>query len=310
MTVNLKSLIGKLNETTRIALEGAAGLCLSRTHYDIEIEHFLLKLLDGQDSDLLRIIQHFGVDKSRFTGELTRSLDKLKTGNARNPVLSPSLVKMLTTAWTIGSVDYSAGQIRSGFAIVALLTDEELVRIARDFSRELLMIQPETLKREFSAIVSGSREDSQTATAAATPGAAAGSPGAQAAGGKTPNLDQYTVNLTENAKHGQDRSGARARFGDPPDGRHPDAAPAEQSDSDGRGGRRQDGGGRRLRAARRAGRCSAAAAKRRCPHARPGAAAGGRGRERRIRESAEGADRGSEVVADARSFSSSTKRTP
>ncbi len=203
MTVNLKSLIGKLNETTRIALEGAAGLCLSRTHYDIEIEHFLLKLLDGQDSDLLRIIQHFGVDKSRFTGELTRSLDKLKTGNARNPVLSPSLVKMLTTAWTIGSVDYSAGQIRSGFAIVALLTDEELVRIARDFSRELLMIQPETLKREFSAIVSGSREDSQTATAAATPGAAAGSPGAQAAGGKTPNLDQFTVNLTENAKLGK-----------------------------------------------------------------------------------------------------------
>ena len=170
MTVNLRSLIGKLNETTRNALEAAAGLCLSRTHYDIEIEHFLLKLLDAQDSDLMRIIQHFGVDKSRFTAELTRSLDKLKTGNARNPVLSPSLVKMLTTGWTVGSVGSSARQIRSGFAIVALLTDEELVRIARDFSRELLMIQPEALKREFSAIVSGSPEDSQTAAAAATPG--------------------------------------------------------------------------------------------------------------------------------------------
>jgi len=203
MTVNLKSLIGKLNETTRNALEGAAGLCLSRTHYDIEIEHFLLKLLDAQDSDLMRIIQHFGVDKSRFTGELTRGLDKLKTGNARNPVLSPSLVKMLTTGWTVGSVDYNAGQIRSGFAIVALLTEEELVRIARDFSRELQMIQPEALKREFSAIVSGSPEDSQTAAAAATPGAAPGSPGAQAAGGKTANLDQFTVNLTENAKLGK-----------------------------------------------------------------------------------------------------------
>jgi len=203
MTVNLRSLIGKLNETTRNALEAAAGLCLSRTHYDIEIEHFLLKLLDAQDSDLMRIIQHFGVDKSRFTAELTRSLDKLKTGNARNPVLSPSLVKMLTTGWTVGSVDYSAGQIRSGFAIVALLTDEELVRIARDFSREFLMIQPEALKREFSAIVSGSPEDSQTAAAAATSGAAPGSPAGAAAGGKTPNLDQFTVNLTENAKLGK-----------------------------------------------------------------------------------------------------------
>ena len=37
-------------------------------------------------------------------------------------------------------------------------------------------------------------------------------------------------NLTENAKHGQDRSGARPRFRDPPGRRHPDAAAAEQPD--------------------------------------------------------------------------------
>ena len=55
MSVNLKSLIGKLNDTTRGALEGAAGLCLSRTHYDVEVEHFLMKLLDasGMLADLL-----------------------------------------------------------------------------------------------------------------------------------------------------------------------------------------------------------------------------------------------------------------
>jgi len=41
MGLNLKSLIGKLNDTARGAVEGAAGLCLSRTHYDIEIEHVL-----------------------------------------------------------------------------------------------------------------------------------------------------------------------------------------------------------------------------------------------------------------------------
>ena len=39
MSVNLKSLIGKLNTQTRSTLEAAAGLCLSRTHYNIEIEH-------------------------------------------------------------------------------------------------------------------------------------------------------------------------------------------------------------------------------------------------------------------------------
>ena len=62
MGLNLKSLIGKLNDTARSALEAAAGLCLSRTHYDIEIEHYLMKLLDAADSDFTQITQHFGVE--------------------------------------------------------------------------------------------------------------------------------------------------------------------------------------------------------------------------------------------------------
>ena len=83
MGINLKSLIGKLNDTTRGALEGAAGLCLSRTHYDIEIEHYLMKLLDQTDGDCAAILKHYGIDRSRLASELTRSLDRLKSGNAR-----------------------------------------------------------------------------------------------------------------------------------------------------------------------------------------------------------------------------------
>ncbi|HEX4748534.1 MAG TPA: type VI secretion system ATPase TssH [Bryobacteraceae bacterium] len=203
--MNLKSLVSRMDDITRSALEAAAGLCLSRTHYDIEIEHFLMKLLDQQDSDLHHILKHFGVDKSRFTTELNRALDKLKTGNARTPAFSPSLVKMFTTAWTLGSLEFAGAQIRSGFAILALLTDDELSRMAKDFSRELQMIQPEALRRDFFNVVVGSPEDAGTAAAATAGlpgGAAAGAPGA-AANSKTPNLDQYTVNLTDNAKKGK-----------------------------------------------------------------------------------------------------------
>jgi type VI secretion system protein VasG len=198
MNVNLKSLIGKMNDTTRSTLEAAAGFCLSRTHYDIEMEHFLLKLLDKQDSDLRHILKHFGVDSSRFTAELNRALDKLKTGNARTPSFSPSLVKLFTTAWNLGSLEYGATQIRSGFTIAALLADEDLVRIVREFSRELLIIQPETLRRDFINVIAGSPEEA--AVPAAAPGGANGKP---AVNTKSPNLDQYTVNLTANAKAGK-----------------------------------------------------------------------------------------------------------
>ena len=89
MATNLRAVIGKLNPTSRNALEGAAGLCLSRTHYDVEIEHFLMKLLDSSGADFAFIARHFGIDKSRLAAELTRSLDKLKSGNARTPAISP-----------------------------------------------------------------------------------------------------------------------------------------------------------------------------------------------------------------------------
>jgi type VI secretion system protein VasG len=199
MGVNLKSLIGKLNPTTRKALEGAAGLCLSRTHYDVEFEHYLTKLLDETDTDLAHILQRFEIDPSRLTGDLERSLDKLKSGNARTPAFSPSLVKMFEQAWTVGSLNYGAGQVRSGFTILALVSNEELARMIRDTSRELQKIQAEVLEREFNDIVAASPEEAETLSAgAATPG----TPG-KAAGGKTPNLDQFTVKLTENARQGK-----------------------------------------------------------------------------------------------------------
>lgn len=197
--MNLRSLIGKLNETTRGALEAAAGLCLARTHYDIEIEHYLLKLMDVPDADFAAVLKHFGVDRARLAGELNRSLDKLKSGNARTPAFSPSLVDMLRQAWLAGSVDFGANQIRSGFTILALVSNEELARLVREFSRELAKIEAEALQKDFVRIVAASGE--RTAAAAggvAEPGDAEGA----SAGGKS-NLNQFTVDLTANARAGK-----------------------------------------------------------------------------------------------------------
>jgi len=197
MNLNLRALIGKLNDQTRSDLEAAAGLCLSRTHYDVEIEHFLMKALDRSDGDVALILKHYGVDRSRLAGELTRSLDRLKSGNARSPSLSPTLVRMLAEAWSIGSVNYGAGRIRTGHALLALASDDELSRLVRDVSKELQKIPGEALRTDFAAIVAASVEE------AGAPAGGTTEAGPVRAGGKTPNLDQYTVNLTDRAKQGR-----------------------------------------------------------------------------------------------------------
>ena len=200
MPVNLRALIGKMNPATRGVVEAAAGLCLSRTHYDVEIEHFLVKALDATDNDVAAILKHYGVDRSRLADDLARALDRLKSGNARTPALSPTLVRMLTEGWTIGSLDFGATELRTGCAILALVSTEELARLARDVSRELERIPADALRKDFFAIT--------VATSEAPPmegsrGAEPAGEAAPRAGGRTPNLDQYTVNLTEKARQGK-----------------------------------------------------------------------------------------------------------
>jgi type VI secretion system protein VasG len=198
MNVDLRSLIGKLNHHTRNAVEAAAGLCLGRTHYDVEIEHFLMKLLDATDSDFACILRHYEIDRSRLARDLTASLDSLKSGNARTPALAPSLVRGLTDAWTLGSLDFAAARVRTGHVMLALVASDELNRLLREASREFAKITADDLRQKLDTITAGSAEETG-ATAAADAGAAA----ERRPGGATPNLDQYTVDLTERARSGR-----------------------------------------------------------------------------------------------------------
>ena len=202
MRVDLRSLIGKLNPETRNAVESAAGLCLSRTHYNVEMEHFLLKLLDQTDTDVSTILRHYEVNRSRLAEQLTDSLDRLKTGNARTPALSPQLVQAMTDAWTLGSVDYQGGRIRSGFVILAMMLSGDLRRELTDSAREMERIEAEDLRKNFHSIVSGSVEEAGSMAPSAGEAAAPGRPGKKA-GGKTPHLDQYTVDMTQRARDGE-----------------------------------------------------------------------------------------------------------
>ncbi len=163
----------------------------------MEIEHYLLKLLDRNDADFVFIAKHFGVDSSRLTAELTRVLDELKSGNGRTPMLSPSLLKMMTEAWTIASIDFGAASIRSGITILALLGNKDMEAMVGETSQEMRKIHADVLRRDFLAIVAPSKEN------IVVNGEASAARNGKRAVSKTPNLDQYTVDLTRNARKGK-----------------------------------------------------------------------------------------------------------
>src|SRR5438128_2963475 len=203
MGVNLKSLIARLNATCRGALEGAAGLCLSRTNYDVEPEHFLLKLIESPDTDLAAIFRRYEINQSRVTKDLTAALDKLKTGNARTPGLSPRLPQLIQEAWLLASVDYGAAQVRSGHLLVALLASDDLRRLAREISREFASVSVESLKKDFAEITASSAEAREATSLSDQPLATDAAAGGPVTGGKTKSLDQFTIDLTARARAGK-----------------------------------------------------------------------------------------------------------
>ncbi len=199
--IDLKSLVGKLDEHCRRALEAAAGLTLSRSHYNVELEHWLLKLVDGNGTDLPLVLRHYDLDEGRFRTDLNASLDKMRTGNARAPGLSPDIIELAKQAWLLASVEQGLSKLRSGHLIWALLADETLARRARDISGQLLRLQPEALKRDFNAILGSSTEAATVVSAAEAGGAPADGSAPPRAG--TAALDQFTIDLTARARAGR-----------------------------------------------------------------------------------------------------------
>jgi type VI secretion system protein VasG len=199
-TIDLKSLVGRLNDPCRRALEAAAGMTLSRTHYNVEIEHWLLQLLDVADGDVPAILRHYEVDEARLRADLGRALDRMKTGNARAPSLSPELVEGAKQAWLFGSLEHGAGRVRSGHLLWALLADETLARRVRDASSQLLRIAPDLLKHDFAAVTGASSEAADIASAG-DGAAAAGGDGVTAPASSA--LAQFTTDLTALARGGK-----------------------------------------------------------------------------------------------------------
>src|SRR6478735_7857146 len=110
VAIDLKSLVGRMGSLCRRQLEAAAGLTLSRSHYNVEIEHLLLKLVETQGSDVNVLLRKQGIDSGRVINEITRALDKLRTGNARAPSLSPDIVTWLREAWLLASLEGGTGK--------------------------------------------------------------------------------------------------------------------------------------------------------------------------------------------------------
>jgi len=147
ITVDIKTLLNRLNPYCTRALEGAAGLCVSRAHYEVTIEHHLTKLLEEPQSDLPLILRQFDLDAGKVKKAIDQTIEEFRAGNAAKPVFSPLLLEWFQDAWLISSVDLEENRIRSGALLLAFLakpvqfSSGRFVDLLRSISREALLSQ-------------------------------------------------------------------------------------------------------------------------------------------------------------------------
>ncbi|XAL98967.1 type VI secretion system ATPase TssH [Phycisphaeraceae bacterium D3-23] len=206
MNVSLKSLVQRLNPVCHRALEAAAGLCLSQTNYNVEIEHWLMKLIEADHTDLIDIFRRFEVDEANVRRDLTQAIDRFKTGNSRPPALSPDTVQLAQNGWLLGSIEFGESKTRSGHLLLALLSERSTAALALNMSPQFSKISADVLAKEFKSITEDSAEAKMAGgIATADRGEAGAGPGGAAHGGPSSSaaLDQFTIDLTAVARAGK-----------------------------------------------------------------------------------------------------------
>ena len=209
MTIGLKTLISKLNDTARAATERAANLCMSQGHYEVDIEHLFFALLEQPKSDFSIISRKFGISTSSLQSDLQSELSRFKTGNSRTPVFSPHLPRLFENAWLIASLDKQTTRIRTGHLLLAMLTEPDLSQLAYRASKLFSKFKLDELKHDLTRLTEGSQEAQETVSFAdAQPENGQGTDADAdivSSGGlsKNPALDQFTTNLTQRALEGK-----------------------------------------------------------------------------------------------------------
>ncbi len=206
MTISLKTLIGKLNRTSRMATERAANICMAHGHYEVDIEHLFLALLEQGDSDVVQILKANRLNDASLRTDLEQALQSVRNGNTRTPVFSQYLQKLFQHAWLLASLDAHVTHIRSGHLLLALLTEPDLAQLAQRGSDIFGKIARDDLKHRFDELTAGSAEAEEAVgqqdEAAVAQTANAETPGQPPAASATPALDKYTTNLVARARDG------------------------------------------------------------------------------------------------------------
>nr|WP_075519022.1 type VI secretion system ATPase TssH [Moritella viscosa]SHO17419.1 Type VI secretion ATPase, ClpV1 family [Moritella viscosa] len=163
ININLSSLIQRLHPIAKTALEDAAALAVSEQSAEIQIEHYLLSLLERPNSDFDLLLNQYDCSEHLLRQSIKSSLDNSSKGYGGKPVFSALLIEWLQETWLVSSLDLSQTQIRTGGLLLTLVSNP--LRYGQHGYASLFeSINTEDIKRNFTALTTNSIESQRERT--------------------------------------------------------------------------------------------------------------------------------------------------
>src|SRR5450432_2904048 len=97
--ISRSALFNKLDPLAYKAIESATVFCKLRGNPYVELQHWFAQILQTQDSDLHRIVAHYGLDPSLLAADLQQALDRLPRGASSVTDLSSFVEDAVERAW-------------------------------------------------------------------------------------------------------------------------------------------------------------------------------------------------------------------
>ena len=201
------ALFGKLNPMAYKAIESATVFCKMRGNPYVELVHWIVQLVQNNETDLDAILRHYQIDASAMAKDMTAALDRLPRGSTSISDFSESIENSIERAWVYATLQFGEAHVRTGTLMIGMMKSTNLRNMLLSISKEFAKVRADDLAENFNKICGGTQEaklgaQDGTGMGSGEPGTESGSM-APAAMGKGEALKKFCVDMTERAKEGK-----------------------------------------------------------------------------------------------------------
>jgi len=187
--LDLRVVVTRLQPELRQSLERAVSRAVTRSHATVDVEHWLLELLENNRT-LASYLGSMEISLDRVVRELSARINLIRTDHEGSPALSRLLLQWIEEAWMTASLRFGRNDVAPADLIAALTTSSTLNRLISDIAPSLRLKESMALAlaEAVPASVSGEAHTSGSATWTNK---------------DTGDLDRYTLDLTAEARAGR-----------------------------------------------------------------------------------------------------------